>query len=101
MTRYIACYDLKETRPDPHASYLTAAEANGWSPWLFASDKKWYRLPNTTLVGEFTNRDAAVASFKAIKSAAEKTLARTITVEKWIVADYTAATFASDETSTG
>jgi hypothetical protein len=100
MTRFIACYDLKETRPDPHSDYLAAAEGERWYAWLQGSDQKWYRLPNTTLVGEFSNREAAVAAFKAIKPAAEKTLGKAITVEKWIVADYSAATFNSDETTT-
>ncbi|SMF65785.1 hypothetical protein SAMN02982989_3404 [Xaviernesmea oryzae] len=97
MASFIASYDLND-KNDPHDEYLAAAEKCGWYPWILASDDKWYRLPNTTLKGEFDTKDAAVAAFKSIKGIAEKSLGKSITVEKWIVVQYTTATFNSDET---
>jgi len=98
MPRFIASYDLNE-KNSPHYEYLSAAEKHGWSLWVLASNDKWYRLPNTTLVGEFDTHDAAVAAFKAIKATAEAELGASITVEKWFVAAYTTNTFNSDQTA--
>lgn len=95
MPTFIACYDLND-RNNPHQDFLEAAEKLGWAPWILGSSKKWNRLPNTTLHGTFDDKDAAVDAFKAIEPAAEKTLGRAITVEKWIVAQYSTATFYSD-----
>lgn len=95
MATFIATYDLND-KNNPHGEYLDAAEKCGWYPWIKASNGKWYRLPNTTLKGEFETKDAAVAAFKSIKGVAEKELGSTITVEKWIVAQYSASSFDSD-----
>ncbi len=96
MPTFIATYDLNN-RNSPHEKFRDAALRNDWQIWILSSDKKWYRLPNTTLVGTFSNRDAAVAAFKAIQPDAEQQLGSKITVEKWIVAEYSGATFNSDE----
>lgn len=95
MAIFIACYDLKD-KNNPHQDFLEAAEALGWGPWIKGSNGKLYKLPNTTLEGTFADKEAAVRAFKAIKPAAEKTLGSPITVEKWIVAKYSEATFSSD-----
>lgn len=100
MPRFIASYDLNE-KNSPHYEFIAAAEKHGWSLWIKASDDKWYRLPNTTLVGEFTNQETAVEAFKAIKPTAESELGGSITIEKWIVANYTVANFNSDQIAEG
>jgi hypothetical protein len=97
MPTFIASYDLKETRPDAHATFLEKADARGWSYWKKGKDGYWYRLPNTTLVGSFGSRDAAVAALKATKADAQKELGIKVTLEKWIVAQSSGSTFASDE----
>ena len=99
MANFIATYDLND-KNNPHDEYLEAAEKCGWYPWIRASDSKWYRLPNTTLKGEFDTKDAAVAAFKSIKGVAEKSLGSTITVEKWFVAQYSASSIDSDHVET-
>jgi hypothetical protein len=97
MPTFIATYDLKETRPDPHQTFIEKAETHGWSAWI-KGNGKWYRLPNTTLEGTFDTRDAAVAALKAARTDTEKEIGIAVTMEKWIVAQYGTATFNSDET---
>ena len=98
MPNYIATYDLKKTNPEPYGAFLEAAESLGWNTWIKSDGGEWYRLPNTTLEGEFKDIDAATHAFHAIKPSAEASLGRTITVEKFIVAQYSTAKFNSDET---
>jgi hypothetical protein len=97
MPAFIATYDLNESN-SPHFAFLQAAEELGWVTWIRSSKPDWNRLPNTTLRAEFGTLDEAVKSFKSIKPEAEKTLRSTITVEKWIVVQYSTARFISDET---
>ncbi|WP_266030404.1 hypothetical protein [Brucella intermedia] len=98
MAKFIATYDLTNTNPSPYSEYLSAAKELGWSVWILSSQSVWYRLPNTTLVGEFSDMDAAEKAFDSIKGRAEKKLGRPITVEKMIVANYTSSRFNSDQT---
>lgn len=93
MAKFIACYDPRETNPKPHSEFLKAAAEHVWVPWILSSSDRWYHLPNTTLIGEFSGKDADVEAFKAIRPAAEKELGIKITVEKWIVAEYVRASF--------
>lgn len=97
MPTYIASYDLKRTNPDPHSAFLEQARAAGWNYWILGSNNVWYRLPNTTLEGNFSSQQAAVAAFKNIW---EKTKAAgyTVVVEKWIVAEHVNSNFNSDVT---
>ncbi len=96
MATFIASYDLKETNPSPHSKFLEHARNNGWQLWILSSANEWYRLPNTTLVGTFANEDAAVAALKKTRTDTQSELGRTVTMEKWIVAEYGAASFDSD-----
>lgn len=97
MTRYLISYDLKKTNPQPYEEVLEQAAKVGWTVWIFAPNKnKWYRLPNTTLVGEFDNRDAAKKAFDTAIQGAAKSLGISITVEKYFLADYSGAQFDSD-----
>jgi hypothetical protein len=34
MPRFIATYDLEETTPDPHHTFLLQARAQGWKRWV-------------------------------------------------------------------
>lgn len=96
MPKFIASYDLRETNPSPHAEFLKQATAHGWRVWILSGKNEWYRLPNTTLDGEFVDRDAAVTALKNTRAATERELRVTVTMEKWIVADRGGATFDSD-----
>jgi len=99
MPSFIACYDLKETNPSPHTKFLEKALANKWFLWIRASNGKAYRLPNTTLIGIFATRDAAVAALEKTRADTQAELGRTVTMPKWIVALYDGAQFDSDEMS--
>jgi hypothetical protein len=97
---FIASYDLEDTRPSPYAAFLAAAENRGWSCWIKGGDsKQWYRLPNTTLVGDFESRDAAVAALKAAQSEAAAEIGHQFKMPKWIVAEKNGSQFNSDEIS--
>jgi hypothetical protein len=94
MATFIASYDLKETQPDPHPTFLKEAEKRGWSRWF-----ERVRLPNTTLVGTFTTAAEAVAALDETRAATEKNIRSTVTMEKWIIAQYGGApSFDSNET---
>ncbi len=98
MARFIATYDLTNTNPSPYTEFRDAAINLGWSIWILSSESVWYRLPNTTLVGEFSDMEAAKKAFHAIKGKAEAKLGRAITVEKYIIANYSSSNFISDQT---
>ncbi|WP_342723998.1 hypothetical protein AAFG07_33645 [Bradyrhizobium sp. B097] len=97
MPNFITTYDLVETRPDPHETFLEKAMARGWSVWKKGSDGRLYRLPNTTLTGSFANQDLAVAALKATRADTQRELGVKVSMEKWIVAQYSGSVFASDE----
>jgi hypothetical protein len=102
MAYFLATYDAKETRPDGHMEILKAAPANGWNLWILGDlglDRSWYRLPNTTLDGEFLNMNAAVAALDQTIKDASRAIGRALIAEKWIVVEYTAARFYSDKRS--
>jgi hypothetical protein len=96
MTTFIASYDLKETNPDPHSTFLAESRKRGWNYWILGSNNIWYRLPNTTLVGDFSNVAAAEAALESTRAATEVQMGRVVTMEKWVVADYSSARFNSD-----
>lgn len=97
MPKYIACYDLEDVSPSPYSTFLTAAVVKGWNLRIEGGDGKKYRLPNTTLVGTFDSRDAAVQALKDAHAAAEREIKRSFNRPKWIVATYTDSTFNSDD----
>src|SRR5689334_3413997 len=98
MSTYLASYDLKETYPDPHSIFLKQAVAHNWKLWILSSDNVWYRLPNTTLEGTFSDMDSARAALEATRVATEREMGRTVTMSKWIIVDYASGRFNSDET---
>lgn len=96
MAAFIATYDLKETNPGPHSEFLEQAKKNGWKLWILSSDNEWYRLPNTTLIGSFDDREAAVAALKKTRADTQRELGIPVTMEKWIVAERGGSTFDGD-----
>ncbi|BBC02470.1 MULTISPECIES: hypothetical protein [Bradyrhizobium] len=97
MPTYLASYDIKETSPDPHSTFLKQAAAHNWKLWILATNNIWYRLPNTTLEGTFANIEAAKAALEATRAATEREMGRTVTMNKWIIVDYGASSFNSDQ----
>lgn len=96
MTDYVISYDLKRTNPDPHTKFLEQAGKVGWRAWILASDGYWYRLPNTTLIGEFINRAAAKAAFDKAVAVTAVEIGIPVTVEKFFLAAYSEALIDSD-----
>ncbi|KQY78636.1 hypothetical protein ASD52_01970 [Ensifer sp. Root142] len=102
MTTYVISYDIKKTTPDPYSEFLNQAEKVGWKVWIWApSVKKWYRLPNTTLVGDFQNRDAAHRAFNTAVANTSAAIGVTVTVEKFFLAAYSESLFNSDFITAG
>lgn len=97
MTLYLATYDLQETTPKPHGEFLQQAIKNGWQAWILSSDRVWYRLPNTTLMGEFPSLDAATNALEATRAATAAALKIPVTMEKWIISQTTVSKFNSDQ----
>jgi hypothetical protein len=97
MPTYLASYDLNETNPDPHSTFLKQAVAHNWKLWILGGNNVWYRLPNTTLVGTFESLAAAETALEATRAATQNEMGRTVTMSKWIVVDYQNGRFNSDE----
>ncbi|TPK42290.1 MULTISPECIES: hypothetical protein [unclassified Mesorhizobium] len=97
MAKFLVTYDLKNTTPSPYVAFRDAAIKLGWAVWQLTSDGNWYRLPNTTLIGEFPDMAAADKSFDAIKPAAEKVLGHPITLEKEFLVLYSGSLILSDQ----
>ena len=97
MPMFIVSYDLKETDPDPHQTFLEKAKEHGWKLWIKGKSGTSYRLPNTTLEGSFDTRAEAVTALKATRNDTAEELGIKVTMEKWIVAEYSGSTFDSDK----
>lgn len=96
MPTFIVSYDLRNTTPDPHSKFLEVAGKKGWLAWILSSDNVWYRLPNTTLVGDFTTQEDAVRALESTRSTTASEIGGQVILEKWIVAQYGSARFDSD-----
>ncbi|MFU0503642.1 hypothetical protein [Pseudaminobacter sp. NGMCC 1.201702] len=97
MTDYIITYDLTRTNHEPHSTMLEAEE-RGWSRWIWGpQSKKWFRRPNTTLVGVFADRDTAKRAFDDAVAATSQEIGRKVTVEKFILASYSGELFNSGD----
>lgn len=87
MPRFIASYDLKETKPDAHVKFVNKAIEHGWSPWIVDYDHTTvFTLPNTTLQGSFVDQTQAVAALNATRAETGKELGVKVIMEKWLVA---------------
>ncbi|MCP3475527.1 hypothetical protein NLM33_35140 [Bradyrhizobium sp. CCGUVB1N3] len=91
MPRFIASYDLKETKPDAHEDFADKAIEHGWSPWILDHDQTTlFTLPSTTLHGSFVDQTHAVAALNATRAETEKELGIKVIMEKWLVVRYEA-----------
>ena len=97
MATFIATYDLKWSQTTPYSEFKEQAQKLGWASWILAGNRKWYKLPNTTLEGTFASMEAAEKAFLAIAGATAAATGRIVEVEKWIIAEYSSARFNSNE----
>ncbi|MCJ2105363.1 hypothetical protein MKK70_08200 [Methylobacterium sp. E-041] len=95
MPKFLVTYDLQDAPHDPHATFIAEAEGLGWHAWSLSGRNVWYKLPNTTLRGEFNTLSSAVAAFKKVWTATRNRGYR-VTIEKWIVVECVAASYDSD-----
>lgn len=96
-SKFVVCYDLTNSRPSPYSEFLDQAEKRGWSRWFWlASERHFYRLPNTTLVGDFNSRDEADKAFDEAVAATAKAIGVKVNVEKYFLTNYSGALIASD-----
>ena len=79
------------------ATWENACRSQLLSDVIIAADGRKYKLPNTTLTGNFQTRAAADASRQTAIANTNSALKTQINMEKWIIAEYTGATFNSDD----
>jgi hypothetical protein len=97
MTQFLGTYDFKKTSPEPYTAFLAAAERHGWYHWITDDTTgKRFRLPNTTVQGDFINYTAAAAAFDVALNEAARAIGKSIMIEKWFIAERGASTFSSD-----
>jgi hypothetical protein len=96
MPKFLATYDLKETVNKPHAAMLEAASQNGWYLWVLASNGSKYRLPNTTLDGDFPDYAMAYSAFERALTQARAKVGP-IVLEKWVISQYVDLHLDSDQ----
>ena len=81
MPDIVITYDLERGTPSPYGAFITAAAREGllyvWKGATYVN-----RLPNTTVWGVFSDRDAANAAFDRALASASKTVGYTIKLEK-------------------
>ena len=98
MADIFVTYDLEITNLDPHSAFLDQAEKQGWSRWKWGpSNRKWLRLPNTTLIGEFNNTAAAMAAFDRALAATAAEIGIDVNVKKYFLAAFWGAAYSSDD----
>ncbi|MCP3468292.1 MULTISPECIES: hypothetical protein [unclassified Bradyrhizobium] len=91
MPRFIASYDLNETKPDAHEKLINKAIEHGWPPWVLDHEHtSLFTLPNATLQGSFVDQTQAVAALNATRAETGKDLGTKVIMEKWIVVRYDA-----------
>src|SRR4051794_15159437 len=98
MPRFIATYDLEKTTPAPHEAFAAEARKRGWKRWRKV-ENVWKKLPNTTLIGHFDNRDEADKAFDEALLATRQKIKGTVNLEKQYIASIQNGMILSDETS--
>ncbi|MTH62184.1 hypothetical protein [Paracoccus litorisediminis] len=97
MPQFLASYDLTNTFPSPYAPFIEQTIPRGWSPWIPVQNGQAYRLPNTTVQGDFPTLEAAVAELEAARAATARAIGKIVEMPKWIVTEASNAIVASDE----
>ena len=77
---------------------MAQARKHGWEYWILSDKDVWYRLPNTTIVGDFADMTAARKAFDDAVAATALDIKKPVVVEKSITVQYTVSRFTSDVT---
>jgi hypothetical protein len=96
MSEYLVTYDLKDGNPGPHRDFIMAAEAEGLL-YVYKPSESVMHLPNTTLWGNFSIRDAVRDAYKRALDKAIKIVGYTIKLEKRAITQISNPYFLSDE----
>jgi len=83
MAEYLITYDFKVTVTSQYRTFSLCAEPQGLL-YVYKADDL-FRLPNTTIWGEFVSKEAARTAFDNAQAAAEKKLGVKMTLEKRVV----------------
>ena len=97
MAEYLMTLDIKWAVDTPYSEFRQQAVAHGWHSWIGGDNASWYRLPNTTFRGTFGTMDEAEQALYATRDATAAETKKPVIITKWVIADYGAARFASDE----
>jgi hypothetical protein len=96
MPKYIISYDINAA----HKKFLTECEVGGLLYVIdgYTQDNTMYlyRLPNTTVWGEFSNKDAAQSAFNAAHQRTNSASLQTVVVEKRMISDFNEYSVGSD-----
>lgn len=97
MATFTAAYDLKWSADTPYTEFRNQATKLGWKVWILSGNNVWYRLPNTTLEGDFPDMAAAETALLATREATAAATGKAVIMEKWLVTQYSVARFNSDD----
>lgn len=100
MPDFGATYDLKWSTDTPYSEFKNQADKLGWKSWVLAGNGVYYKLPNTALVGSFSDMAAAEAAFAAIAAKTSAATGKVVTVDKWFIGQCPAWRVQSDERRT-
>lgn len=95
MPQYLVTYDLEDDSPSPYGEFLVAAKAEGLL-YVYKAGAELNRLPNTTLWGNFADKDAVRAAFERALLAAKRKLGYEIVLQKRVITAIRDAYFRSD-----
>lgn len=84
LAEYLVTYDFKDGAPKQWEEFIKCAETEGLI-YVYDLGKELARLTNTTLWGEFENKQAAKDAFERAQSAAGNNIGRAITLEKRVI----------------
>ena len=82
MMKFIATYDLAE---GVHSEFLANAKEQGWSTEVPTKNAELWKLPNTTLYGQFNDLNDAKSRFRSADRATARNVSKQTVVSKvWI-----------------
>lgn len=80
VTRFILSYDLRNAKDGDHANFKTELESRKWDNCV-GSEPSRKKLPETTMIGIFLDKDSAVKSVTSAASAAKVNIAKYVVCE--------------------
>lgn len=98
MPNFLASFDLRFELGSFHSDFMRIAMSLDWSPWIECESGFTYRLPGTTLYGEFIDLDSAYAALEEARELTQYALGKCVFMEKIIVAQVEEMLFSSNVT---